>query len=409
LKFLALGALLSACDVTDGSMSAMDAAFGSDSGASLLNDASAGDAGSDGATGDGGGFAWNLPPGFPEPLVPADNPMTQEKVELGRHLFYDKRLSGNQTQSCASCHKQELAFTDGRATGLGSTGQSHVRGAMSLANVAYAATLTWANPTVTELERQAEVPMFGEKPVELGLAGMDDALLARLRADATYQRLFPAAFPDDADPFSVINVTRAVASFERIIMSGNSPFDRHMRGDDSDFSESAARGEMLFNNERFECFHCHGGFAFADSVNHAGQKTEQLFHNNALYNVDFLGGYPAENQGLYEFTQKPLDMGRFRAPTLRNVALTAPYMHDGSIKTLSEVLDHYNAGGRTIPEGEPNAGVGFNSPVKDPLMHGANPAMTEQERQDLIAFLNSLTDQEFIDNPEYKSPWPPAP
>jgi cytochrome c peroxidase len=407
---MVLGALLFACDTAldpqpDAEAPPPDAGGGADASSpdDAAQDASAGEpdsaAGPDGAAGQDAEYVWHLPKGFPEPIVPADNPMSIDKAELGRHLFYDKRLSGNETQACASCHKQDLAFTDGRATGLGSTGESHVRGSMSLANVAYAATLTWANSVVTELSQQAQVPMFGEAPVELGLRGMEEELLKRLRADETYQRLFPAAFPGESDPFSVLNVTRALACFQRTLLSGNSPFDRN------EHSESAKRGEALYNHERFECFHCHGGFAFADSVNHQGKPTEEIFHNNALYNIDFEGGYPENNTGLYEITGNRNDMGRFKAPTLRNIAVTAPYMHDGSIKTLGEVLDHYAAGGRTVADG-PYAGRGFDNPLKSEFLHGASPPMTAQEKQDLIAFLESLTDDEFLSNPRFADPWP---
>jgi cytochrome c peroxidase len=156
-------------------------------------------------------YQWNLPKGFPQPYVPADNPMTPEKVELGRYLFYDTRMSVNGTQSCASCHKQELAFTDGRAVGVGATGQSHSRSAMSLVNVAYSAVLTWSNPNLRSLEEQALTPMFGDHPVELGLK-QSDGFVPMLRGDAKYQNLFRSAFPRDADPFTIQNVTRAIAS-----------------------------------------------------------------------------------------------------------------------------------------------------------------------------------------------------
>src|SRR5579863_2519233 len=142
----------------------------------------------------GGDFDWNLPKGFPRPAVPADNPMSVEKVELGRYLFYDKRMSVNGKESCGSCHRQELAFTDGRAHAEGTTGQQHPRSAMSLVNVAYATSLTWANPTLQSLEEQALVPMLGEQPVELGLKGHEAEYLATLRGDPVYQRLFPQAF-----------------------------------------------------------------------------------------------------------------------------------------------------------------------------------------------------------------------
>src|SRR5581483_8374814 len=134
------------------------------------------------AAADAPGYAWDLPKGFPKPWVPADNPMTPAKVELGRYLFYDTRMSVNGKASCATCHKQELAFTDGRAAGIGATGESHSRSAMSLVNVAYSGALTWSNPGLKLLEEQALVPMFGEHPVELGLR-VGDGFLPMLRSD----------------------------------------------------------------------------------------------------------------------------------------------------------------------------------------------------------------------------------
>jgi len=352
------------------------------------------------------GYAWNLPKNFPVPLVPDDNPMTAAKVELGRHLFYDKRLSGNGTQSCATCHDQKLAFTDGRALGLGSTGASHTRGPMSLANVGYGSTLTWSNPLLVRLERQAQVPMFGTDPVELGLVSQNE-LVAKLVEEPRYQSLFAASFPDDADAITALNTTRALASFQRSLISGNAPFDRYSNGDKSAISASAVRGSVMFGQERFECFHCHGNFSFSDQVNHAGQRVmNAAFHNNALYNIDGQGRYPRDNQGLITFTGFAGDMGKFKAPTLRNIAVTAPYMHDGSIATLDEVLDHYAAGGRTITEG-PNAGIGFKNRYKSEFIHGFDPPLNAQERADLLAFLQSLTDDEFLTNPAHSDPWVP--
>ena len=349
-------------------------------------------------------YAWKLPSGFPVPVVPADNPMSEAKVELGRHLFYDRRLSRNQTQSCAMCHKQSKAFTDGRATGLGSTSESHTRGSMSLANIAYATTLTWANPLLRTLEDQAAVPLFGTQPIELGLQGEEAELLRRLAADARYVELFRAAHPDESAPISVPNVLRGLASFQRVLISGDSPYDRYLRGDVAAIAPEARRGEALFNSERLECFHCHVGFNLQDSVNYIGKAfPEVTFHNTGLYNVDGAGGYPAPNRGLFEFTQRAADMGRFRVPTLRNIAVTAPYMHDGSIATLSEVLDHYAAGGRTIAAG-PRAGVGSANPHRSTFITGFQ--LTEQERADVIAFLESLTDDGFLTDPRFANPWP---
>jgi cytochrome c peroxidase len=351
-------------------------------------------------------YVWRLPKGFPTPVVPAENPMSEAKVELGRHLFYDVRLSGNQTQSCASCHRQELAFSDDRTVPLGSTGVPHPRNSMALANVAYAATLTWANPLLFTLESQALVPMFGTEPVELGLNGREAEMLERLRAEPRYEGLFADAYPGDGDPFTLANVTRALASFQRTLLSGNSPFDRYTYHGEADaLSESAKRGRVLFNSEKLECFHCHSGFNLQDSVNFVGKPfLETPFHNTALYNVDGQGAYPSPNTGIFETTRLPADMGRFRVPTLRNVAVTAPYMHDGSMTSLDEVLDHYAAGGRTIADG-PNAGVGSASPLKSSFLVGFT--LSPEERADVLAFLESLTDTAFLTDPRFSSPWLP--
>lgn len=343
------------------------------------------------------------PPGFPPQRLSPDNPYSLEKARLGRYLFYDRRLSGNETQSCGSCHQQSRAFTDGRATGLGSTREDHPRGSMSLANAGYFSALTWANPVQRELERQALVPLFGERPVELGLVGREAEMLDRLRRDRRYQQMFPRAFPSDPDPFTVANVTRAIAMFERTLVSADSAFDRFSRGDTTAMSESAQRGNQLFFSERLECFHCHGGFAFTDSVVSANSAfDETAFHNTGLYNVDGRGAYPSQNTGVREVTGRDEDMGRFRAPTLRNIAVTAPYMHDGSIATLDGVIDHYAAGGRTIASG-PNAGVGRDNPLKSGFITGFT--LTAQERRDLIAFLEALTDERFLRDPRFSDPF----
>lgn len=349
-------------------------------------------------------FDWQLPRGFPLPLVPADNPMTADKIELGRHLFYDQRLSGNETMSCASCHEQRLAFSDGRAVSLGATGQTTPRSAMSLANVAYAATLSWGHPYLGSLERQAQVPMFGDAPVELGLSSQAQ-LEERLREVEIYQELFAAAFPDDEQPITLLNVTRALASFQRSLLSGGSPFDDWLYGAREDaLGESARRGFLLFNSEKLECFHCHVSFNLSDQIAYQSQAFPSTpFHNTGLYDIDRRGGFPEPNTGVYDVTREPRDMGKFKAPTLRNIAVTAPYMHDGSIATLSEVLDHYAAAGRTISEG-PYAGDGSKNPLKDPLIRGFT--LTEQERADVLAFLESLTDAAFLENPDFADPWP---
>jgi len=356
-------------------------------------------------------WVWDLPEGIPEPRVPEDNPMSASKVELGRFLFYDKKLSANQTQSCGDCHRQELAFTDGLPQAQGSTGQLNTRGSMSIANAGYAASLTWANPSVVRLEKQALVPMFGEDPVELGMGNMEDELLRRMRDDQDYPAMFANAFPDEPDPISIDSITKAIAAFQRQVTSFNSKVDRWQQGDRTALNESEQRGMALFfgatsaagAEDALECFHCHGGFLFSQSSDDAGQVFDQkFFMNNGLYNLDEEGSYPAGNEGLYEITGDPADKGKFKPPSLRNIAVTAPYMHDGSIATLEEVIDHYARGGRLIESG-PNAGDGRDNPNKNTLVKGF--VISEQEKQDLLAFLRALTDDDLMNNPAYSNPF----
>ncbi len=352
------------------------------------------------------GYRWTIAENLPRPDVPADNPMSAEKVELGRRLFYDRRLSVNGTTACASCHIQALAFTDGRPRSVGATGEIHPRGSMSLVNTAYGSRLTWANPLLDKLEDQALTPLLGDNPVEMGMGGREAELVGLLRSDAVYAELVPRVFPDDADPFSVLNALRAIAAFVRSIVSFDSPYDRYLGGDESALDAAAVRGMDLFFSERLECFHCHGGFNFTDSTTHANDRIERVgFHNNGLYNVDGNGGYPAENTGLFDMTGERRDMGRFKAPTLRNVAVTAPYMHDGSIATLEEVIAHYERGGRLLESGA-NAGDGRLSPFKSEFIRGFE--LSDAERADLLAFLAALTDESLLQDPRFSDPFPQA-
>ena len=339
-------------------------------------------------------YAWSLPDHFPRPQVPADNPMSAAKVELGRHLFYDPRLSSTGEVACASCHRQALAFTDGRARSPGATGERTLRSAMSLANVAYAARLTWQSPLLATLEHQATLPMFGEAPIEMGLSGHEARVLAALAAEPRYAALFAATWPGD-DAITMPRAIQAIAAFERSLISAASPYDRYVAGERDALPEPARRGIALFFSERLECFHCHGGFNFSDSVDHAGLAAPELaFHNTALYDLDGAGSYPAPNTGIAAVTGDPRDMGRFRAPTLRNIAVTAPYMHDGSVPTLSAVLEHYAQGGRAA-----------SNPNRSGFMVGF--VLTDTERADLIAFLESLTDPTFLSDPRHADPWSP--
>jgi cytochrome c peroxidase len=341
----------------------------------------------------GADFDWKLPKGFPRPAVPADNPMTIAKVELGRYLFYDKRISVNRKASCATCHRQDLAFTDGRARAEGTTGQLHPRSSMSLVNVAYAPLLTWANPALDSLEEQAMTPMLGEDPIELGLKGHEQEFLASLRNDPVYQRLFPAAFPGPGDVVTLQNVTRAIAAFERTIISMRSPYDRYRWGGDSSaISDSAKRGALIFSSsERGGCFQCHGGWNFSAIRFDGGHDREDPGGPlDGFFNTGVSSFLPP-NRGLYERTLRPEDIGKFRAPTLRNVAVTAPYMHDGSIATLEGVVDHYAAGGR------------LSHPNKSRILRPFT--LSENDKRDLIEFLKSLTDEDLLHDTRWSDPW----
>ncbi|MEK7723152.1 MAG: MbnH family di-heme enzyme [Acidobacteriota bacterium] len=350
-------------------------------------------------------YKWNLPKGFPTPSVPEGNPMTDAKVELGRHLFYDKRLSINEKTSCATCHLQEKAFAEDKKTSVGTTGEVHPRNSMGLANVAFNPSFNWANSAVNSLERHHLLPMFGTTPiVEMGMEGKETLMLERVKAEPVYEKLFADAYPKDREKINLNHITQSIASFVRSMISGNSPYDKYRYGKVQDaISESAKRGQRLFFSERTECFDCHAGFNISGTVNFVGKSNEPAqYENNGLYNIDGKGAYPPDNVGLFEITHKREDMGKFKVPSLRNIELTAPYMHDGSIATLEEVIDHYRVGGRTIAEGK-YAGKGNENPYKSSFVNGFR--LMPGDKEDLVAFLKSLTDTEFINNPKFSNPW----
>lgn len=346
-------------------------------------------------------YVFSLPAGVEPPEIPADNPLTLEKVALGRRLFYDRRLSANATQACADCHRQALAFSDGRPRAIGSTGAEHPRNAPALVNVAYYRSLTWANPELVRLEDQLRQPLFGTTPVEMGAAGREHEILDRLAADRELRARFAAAFPDAPDPVTFDHAIAALASFVRTLISADSPFDRYSRGDASALSPAARRGLALFNGPRTRCAVCHAGVQFSTATTGYSFAAGTPFANIGLYDVDGAGGYPARDRGLYDRTRRGADMGRFRTPGLRNVSVTAPYMHDGSAATLHDVLDVYLAGGREITAG-PDAGDGRQSPFKDGRI--ARLALTDLEQSDLLAFLDSLTDRAFLTDPRFAPP-----
>ena len=301
-------------------------------------------------------FAWRLPAGFPLPLTEPDNLQTPAKFELGRRLFYDRRLSANGTQSCGDCHQQSHAFSDGRPTAIGSTGQHHTRNAMTLTNAGYNASYTWDSTRVRSLEQQAIVPMFNTHPIELGVGGHEQEIVSRFRDDAATAAMFRDAFPGERRPVSIRNIAKALAAFERALISGHSTYDRLVYGDaENALSPSAFRGMRLFFTARAGCSECHQGFNFSGESRYAGHsKTKPVLVRNGVTS------------------------GAFRVPTLRNVELTAPYMHDGSIATLDEVIERYVVARKLT--------------------------LDASERADLAAFLRSLTDRQFVSDARFAAP-----
>jgi cytochrome c peroxidase len=349
-------------------------------------------------------WKWNLPAGVSSPHVPDLNPMNQDKVRLGRFLFYDSKLSEHGALSCASCHDPKQGFADPRGISISGSGEPLRKNAPGLANVGYQKILTWANPTLGTLEAQALVPLFGDNPEELHAAGTIGAFLEIARDTWPYRNLFPAAFDGANDPFSVSNIGRAIAAFERSIVSFGSPFDRYLQGDSHALNPDAIRGKDLFFSDRFGCGSCHSGrnLTLAAPLEGPQVSDEPIMRNTGLYNLEGRGLYPSNAPGLSEFSGKASDHGKFRIPSLRNVSLTAPYMHDGSIPSLDQVLDHYAAGGRRLDPGT-HSGDGRLNPYKDALIRGFS--IDADERRALLAFLESLTDPTLATNQAYANPW----
>jgi cytochrome c peroxidase len=314
-------------------------------------------------------YDWQLPRGFPTPQVPADNPMSEEKVALGRRLFFEPRLSITGHYSCASCHDPARAFSDGRRVALGASGEALPHNAMALVNVAYNISFGWTKPQVRSLEAQMLEPMLNEHPVELGMKGRETAVSAALAGDPAYERDFAAAFPAESAPVRFGNLVKAIAAFERTLISGGSPFDRYVfGGEHRALSPQAKRGMALFFSRRAGCAGCHSGFNFSGNWRDTQGAT-----------------------GRASFARNGTSQTPMRVPTLRNVALTAPYMHDGRFATLSAVLGHYSSLGARV------AGAVAGGPRQRRydarLPRGA---FTAAERAELESFLDSLTDESFV-------------
>jgi cytochrome c peroxidase len=318
---------------------------------------------------------------FPAPNLPADNELTAQKVELGRMLFFEKDLSGDGTQSCADCHLQADGFSDKRQFSIGIDQIAGRRNAMALVNLAWhEAPFFWDGRSPT-LRDQALLPI--QDPIEMHETL--ENVVDKLSKAKIYTDQFIRAFGDNE--ITPERIAMAIEQFEITLVSNNSKYDQFLRGE-ATLTESEERGRKLFFGEfdargiekGAECFHCHGGFNF----------TNDFFMNNGLdSDAEF------SDLGLYEVTQKSGDKAKFKVPTLRNIAQTAPFMHDGRFQTLREVLEHYNDGAK------------YSSTVDILMMNNLEPGLglSEEDLTDLENFLHTLTDQDFLNNPKHASPF----
>ncbi|MCB9745965.1 MAG: cytochrome-c peroxidase [Alphaproteobacteria bacterium] len=324
--------------------------------------------------------------------VPADNPLTEEGVALGRLLFYDPILSKNKRQSCASCHQQRFAFTDGRPRSMGSEGQVVRRNSMSLVNLAWEEAFFW-DGRAASLEAQVLVPI--QDPKEMNRALED--LVAELQAHPDYPARFEAAFP--GQPISPDTLSRAIAQFLRTLVSFNAPIDK-VWDEAYDLTPLQQRGTDLLSGPLPQgdlsgvpdlCNHCH-----EDHRAVTVDRSERHFglYTSASYLANGLGEDP-DDAGRFEVTQDPADRGRFRVPTIRNIAVTGPYMHDGRFETLQEVLEHYDS-------------HLADSPIDPPLSRDGAPLRLQLAPEDIeamIAALELFTDEQFLQDPRYADPF----
>ena len=312
-----------------------------------------------------------IPTGFPSMQIPENNPMTIEGIALGRRLFYDPILSGDNTLACAGCHTPEFAFTDsGEQFSVGIDGIEGNRNAMAVINAGWIEKTFW-DGRASGLEGQALGPV--PNPIEMHLQWPD--AVEKLKMDPQYPDLFFAAF--GSRNIDSLMVVQAIAQFERTLISSHSKWDKYLRGE-VQISQAEAKGFEIFYTEKGDCFHCHTTILFTDN----------LFHNNGLDSV-------FADKGLYEVTQNVNDIGKFKTPTLRNIQLTAPYMHDGRFSNLEEVIDFYSEG------------LKFSATI-DPLMKKVGQGgiqLTDDEKESLLAFLKTLTDNDFVNNPDFSNPF----
>ena len=325
-------------------------------------------------------YTLEIPEWLPDPIIPEDNPMTVDGVMLGRQLFYEKKLSSDGSMSCGSCHLQEKGFTDGLATSVGVLGMNGSRSSMSIVNLVFNTNGFFWDGRVATLEEQALLPI--EDHLEFNESW--DNVMEKLKEDEAYPSLFRKAFGiERKSEMTKELAAKAIAQFERTIISGNSRFDQIVEQNMGWPTDAELRGQQLFFFELAQdldhpgCSHCHFNPLYTDNE----------YKNNGLDAVEEMEDF--EDPGLGGVNGNIFDYGKFRVPTLRNIEHTAPYMHDGRLATLEDVLDEYSKGGHGVINEDPNI---------------QEFTLSEQDKQDLIAFLKMLTDEELLTNPAFSDP-----
>ena len=322
--------------------------------------------------------------------------------ELGRYLFYDHRLSFNNTRACATCHNPAFAFTDGYKRSIGALADLHQRNSTPLFNLQYYKYLTASDSFLHSISQQINRPLFNTHPVEMGVTGHENEIINRIKADPQYDTLFKKAFYLNANAIGWDDIKIAISQFVLSIQSRGSAYDRFITGDSNAISSVQKKGMQLFFSTKYKCASCHGGqnFSTPSVVNVKGDTV--YFFNTGLYNTDGKGGYPDYDKGLYQYTNKIEDMGKYRVPTLRNLVFTGPYFHDGSAASITDAVNVFLDGGRNIPHGI-YSGDGTKSIYKDSLVRKVDATVAEKTA--LINFLYSLSDADFLQNKTYQNPF----
>ncbi|TAH07237.1 MAG: di-heme enzyme [Sphingobacteriia bacterium] len=322
------------------------------------------------------------------------NNTSSAKIELGRFLFYDTKLSYNNTKSCSSCHDPKYAFSDGYRRSSGADGYAVRRNAPSLINTKFLTAYTWGDSSIHRFESQLIFPFFNDDPKELGWRKNDKELLLRFLASPVYQRIFQKAFPTQKQPINIQNIFTALIAFENQLVSFNAPYDAFLKGNKYALNEQAQKGMSLFYSEKLACGACH--------IWQQANPVKPVYANTGLYNIDGKNNYPDSDEGLFIQTGNIADKGFFRVPSLRNILLTAPYTHDGSVATIDELIRIYERGGRKIITGV-LAGDGKNNRHKSKLIKGF--ILSDEERLALISFLDAFTDTSFLQKKNLLNPF----